>query len=373
MNSKFKEYLEKEFKNIKTIEQLPNWIKKQNVNYGLIFAEKNIYSSNFPTFITDTELHINILDESSKKFKAKLNILTKKIDSILLENHINDPNFAGFKYNTDIINKNSIIKNSPVYDIYLEIKCSLVELIFEKKSICPSKDLEDEVKKALENKNPYKELIKVFDVYGHFLPQKIVMGHKLYRKSHLLVNHENNNSIISIQQVEWETLHDFKISKFEELIKHWESYLEKYDFDTKYFISLDGETVMRDKLEKWVEFCLEGNIYPLQIINWCDLYPLYEIFDNPLREDIESILGVDYSKIKEKVLMTGAIPTEKDINYYRVNFFPDSDNHLESNNYQIFGKLIKKDGMPIDKVAVTFKSLNVYGFSAIIESFGIVK
>ncbi|CAG8684153.1 16812_t:CDS:1, partial [Dentiscutata erythropus] len=112
-----------------------------------------------------------------------------------------------------------------------------------------------------------------------------------------------------------------------------------------------------------------GNIYPLQIINWCDLCPLYEIFDNPLRKDVESILGIDCYDVKEKVLMTGIVPIEKDIDYYRINFFPDGTNHLKSNNYQIFGNLIKTDGKPVDKVIVDFKSTNVYGFSAIIETF----
>ncbi|KAF0485061.1 HCP-like protein [Gigaspora margarita] len=373
MNNKFREFLEKEFKNIKTIEQLQKWNKKQNVNCGFVFTENKICPSYSPTFSTDTKVNINILSESSRKFKAKLNVLTKKIDSILLENHIDDPNFAESTRNNWIVDdKNSLIENSSVNNIYLEIQCPLVELIFEKKTVHPIKDLKDEVEKALENENPYRELMNVFNTYGHLLPQKVIIGHKLYRKSYLFMNHENNNSVESIQ-IEWKTLNDFKMSKFEEIMKRWESYIEAYDFDTNYFVSLDGEIVMRDKLEMWIDFCLEGNIYPLQIINWCDLYPLYEIFDSPLRKNIEFILGEDVSDIKEKVLMTGALATEKDVNYYRVNFFPNDDNQLESNNYQIFGKLIKRDGNPIDEVIVTFKSKNIYGFSAIIENFGIIK
>ncbi|CAG8450185.1 8094_t:CDS:2 [Gigaspora rosea] len=345
MNNKFREFLEKEFKNIKTIEQLQKWNKQQNVNCGFVFTEK----------------------------KSTHHIPLHLIDSILLENHIDDPNFAeSTRTNWIVGDKNSLIENSSVNNIYLEIQCPLVELFFEKKTVHPFKDLKDEVEEALESKNPYKELMNVFNTYGHLLPQKVIIGHKLYRKSYLFMNHENHNSVENIQ-IEWKALNDFKMSKFEDIMKHWESYIEAYDFDTNYFVSLDGEIVMRDKLEMWIDFCLEGNIYPLQIISWCDLYPLYEIFDYPLRKDIELILGVDASVIKEKVLMTGALATEKDINYYRVNFFPNGDNQLESNNYQILGKLIKRDGTPIDEVVVTFKSKNIYGFSAIIENFGTTK
>ncbi|CAG8756723.1 1215_t:CDS:1, partial [Dentiscutata erythropus] len=76
-------------------------------------------------------------------------------------------------------------------------------MFFDKMTVRPSKDLKDEVERAMVNENLDKELMKVFNTCGHFLPRKIVIGHKLYRKSNLLANHENNNQIAIIQQAEW--------------------------------------------------------------------------------------------------------------------------------------------------------------------------
>ncbi|CAG8716388.1 13662_t:CDS:2, partial [Cetraspora pellucida] len=131
-----------------------------------------------------------------------------------------------------------------------------------------------------------------------------------------------------------------------------------------------GDVIMREELKEWMEECLIGD-NPLQIISWNELYPLYDIFDETLCKKVKSTLGIDEqtenSGIREKVLMTGAIPIEVSEYYYRVNF----SSKLNSINYQIFGKLMTEDGNPIDKAIVKFEYMDIHGFSVRIKNFNL--
>ncbi|CAG8819337.1 21782_t:CDS:2, partial [Gigaspora rosea] len=109
-----------------------------------------------------------------------------------------------------------------------------------------------------------------------------------------------------------------------------------------------------------------------------ELYPLYEIFDLSLRQEvvsalqIESILEIDNqaefikrNNIKERVLMEGIVPIKDPPYSYSVKF----PFYLKSNNYQIFGKLITHDGKPIDEVIIKFEFMDIYGFLIFMENY----
>ncbi|CAG8446152.1 28259_t:CDS:2 [Dentiscutata erythropus] len=164
-----------------------------------------------------------------------------------------------------------------------------------------------------------------------------------------------------------------KFYKLDNILNKWECYITPHDFDATYLISVDGETIMRNELDMWIAGWLKNSLDSLQVINWKELYPLYEIFDESLQKKIKSILGIDdIAKtfgVKEKVLITGVIPIEECAYQYRVKF----PVNFKSNNYQIFGKLVKSDGEPISEAVIKFKSTNKYGFSANIENFEITE
>ncbi|CAG8821077.1 12993_t:CDS:2, partial [Gigaspora rosea] len=149
----------------------------------------------------------------------------------------------------------------------------------------------------------------------------------------------------------------------------WEKCVDLYGFDSSYFVSVDDKIIMKDEIEKWMESC---NYDSLQIISWNELYPIYEIFEEPLCREIKPILGINYQpgsfNIKEKVLLSGIIPVNKPPFSYRVNF-PVC---FKSNNYQIFGKLLNQNGESIDKVVIKFKSMDIYGFYAFVENFSTI-
>ncbi|RIB24331.1 hypothetical protein C2G38_693631 [Gigaspora rosea] len=125
---------------------------------------------------------------------------------------------------------------------------------------------------------------------------------------------------------------------------------------------------MKDDIEKWIKSCTKSYCNSLNSISWHELYPLYEMFEKDLRQKVKSVLGInDQSEnfTREKVLMTGSILIEDSAYYYRVTF----PTILNSNKFQIFGKLMTKDGTPIDKTVVKFKSMDIRGFSTKVENF----
>ncbi|KAF0550649.1 hypothetical protein F8M41_024134 [Gigaspora margarita] len=89
----------------------------------------------------------------------KLMFPTKQKDSFFLTNNINSDHVS---WVLDI-DKTPLNDESPVNVAYLEIKCSKAELIFDKESMKPSESLNKAVTSALEDKNPYHELTKIFN------------------------------------------------------------------------------------------------------------------------------------------------------------------------------------------------------------------
>ncbi|CAG8518056.1 33977_t:CDS:2, partial [Racocetra persica] len=354
-------------------DQPSSFVKDQNLienlSHGLIIDIKKIQPSDSSAFIFEDD-EPKIIELQARKFEAKLASSSKYKDSFLLENHIDQSTIGSEDLNW-IGGTNPLNNESLVNDIYIEVQNPRIELVFKKESIKPTKNLKDKIKSALDHHNPYRELMKVFRDYGHLIPERVILGHKLYIMSHLIADASDewttNNKLDPISD-EWMTSEDFE-TKCVEFFNQWKTHMEQHYFDSSYLISIDGDIVMVKNIKTWVNNCLKGGNNFLQVISWKGLYPLYEIFENPLRKEIKLILGNDEqtinSGIKEKVLMTGIIQTQNSITYYRVNF----SNHLESNEYKIFGKLMTHDGIPNDNYVVKFKSMNMYGFSAIIESF----
>ncbi|KAF0561624.1 hsp70 family protein [Gigaspora margarita] len=300
-------------------------------------------------------------NSSSGKFRARLVISSERKDSFLLENHIEPSALSEI---TTKYAKNLFDDGSSVNDIYLEIQYSQTEIIIERETIKPSKALIDKVTEALSNNNPYHELVEVFRSYGYFVPKEVFFGNKLYRMTCLIANEKSLEP--TIKTTEWTK--NFTKDIYDDILSQWETLIKPHSIDETYLVSINGNIIMKDDIEKWVKSCSRSYCNSLKPISWCELYPLYEIFEKDLRQKVKSVLGIyDQSEsfIKEKVLMTGSILIEDGAYYYRVTF----PTILNSNKYQIFGKLMTKDGRLIDETVVKFKSMDIRGFSAKIENF----
>ncbi|CAG8637079.1 8446_t:CDS:2, partial [Dentiscutata erythropus] len=346
-------------------------INSLKINHGLIISAEGVHPSNFSAYSYSSFSLPKVRKLNTRSFQSMLKFSTKQRDSFLFENHID--HHAINLINCDWISANStenpLTNESLVNDICLKIQCSKFELIIEKETIKPSKELIAKTKEALKHYNPYNELMTVFEIYGKFLPKKVILGHKIYRLTCLIVD----ESQPEVNFKEGERSADFMTEEYNDILNQWEKCIGSYGFDSSYFVSIDDKLIMKDQLEKWVESCSESDYDSLQIISWNELYPIYEIFEEPLCHEIKSILGIIYQperfNVREKVLFSGIIPVNVPTFSYRVNF-PIC---FKSNDYQIFGKLVNQNGKPIDKVFIKFKSMDVYGFYAFVENFNVIE
>ncbi|RIB14927.1 hypothetical protein C2G38_2321061 [Gigaspora rosea] len=332
-----------------------------NFNRGLIINARGIQFSDFLSYSLNSEPEIIPLKDAT--FEAALVFSTTTKDTFLLKNHIDD---LGYARQIPLINetisllKNSSINESPANDVYLKIQNLQSILIIDKEMMKPSGELVTKVKDALKHHDPYHELMEVFRIYGHLLPKKVALGHKIYRLTCLTID-ENSLMKPSIRKTRW-TTRDFSESELYTFLNQWDEYMSTHSsFDLSYLVTIDNGLIMRSNLKDWIKSCL-SNPDSLQIISWIELYPLYEIFDLPLRLEIESILGRN-GQPNVKVLMKGTIPIMNSPFRYRVNF----PVRFKSNEYQVFGKVITNDGESNEKVIIKFKSMDICGFLVFIE------
>ncbi|CAG8522028.1 13721_t:CDS:2, partial [Dentiscutata heterogama] len=337
----------------------------QILSHGLLINKRGIQLADLP--ICDFEIQTETIEKS----QIKLMFSTKRLDSFLLKNHI-DPSVINSEHDNwifdTVFNENFLPENLPVY---IGILCSRAELVFENKKIKPSDELNNAMKQALKHNNPYHEIINVFKDYGYFLPKKVILGHKLYRITYLIAR-EDSPLEPHFLRSEWTHFNDSTLFEHNDILDQWEDLIKLHNFDTSFLTSINGEDVMKDRLKDWAASCLKSDLNSLQIISWEKLYPLYEIFDEPLNKEIKFILGSDDQTkkfgVKERVLLAGEIPIKNSTYHYRVKY----SDHLNSSNYKIFGKLVTQDYKQIN-VAIKFQSMNRFGFTIIIENLDLAE
>ncbi|KAF0541508.1 TPR-like protein [Gigaspora margarita] len=250
--------------------------------------------------------------------------------------------------------KNLFNNNWSFNNFYFEADFPLVELNFERKTIKLTTDIKIAIDNALNSERPFKELIKVFNTFGYLLSLKIILGQKL-RRSCIL---QKELDLVD-QQLEFEENYSSELDK---LFILWK---DQYGFDEEYLMSINGKVVRKNDIEKWLNEHLKQDLKLLRIIGQSELVPLYELFEEPVRGNIKSILGIDNLP---KILMTGVVQMIKNVEYYNVDF----PSHLESSNYHIFAKVTRSNKSSfdvIDKAVVKIRSSNRTGFLAIIEKF----
>ncbi|CAG8549490.1 951_t:CDS:2 [Dentiscutata heterogama] len=184
----------------------------------------------------------------ANSFEATLKFSTKQRDSFLFKNHI-DHRALNLKH-CDWISANStenlLTIESPVKDVCLKIQCSQFELIVEKETIKPSKEIVAKVKDALSHYNPYNELMSVFEIYGKFLPKRVILGHKIYRVTCLIVDESLPD--FKFKEGEWSSF-DFMAKEYNDILSKWEKCMGLYGFDSSYFVSIDDKLIMKDQLD----------------------------------------------------------------------------------------------------------------------------
>ncbi|RIB00725.1 hypothetical protein C2G38_1120588 [Gigaspora rosea] len=322
----------------------------QVFNRGLLINKQGIQHANRIASDFQAQPKITEFDDLTKRSQVELVFSTKPKDAFLLKNHV-DPRTVDSKYDNWIFDIDD--KSLPVY---LAVLCPHAELVFEK--IKPSEELNDLIKDSLESNNPYEKLMDLFKSHGYFLYEKVIFGYKLSKICYLIAKNGQESYTKYINFNDFTTRND--------ILNEWENLIRPY-FDVSYLTLINGNTVKKDNLQEWVLNLKSDG--PLQVID-LKLFPLYQILDRSLQDEIEFILGVDDQtkmfKVKERVLITGTVSINASTNYYRVRF-PET---LKSSNYKIFGKLLSQNN-PINSAVIKFQSTSISGFSVIIENFNI--
>jgi hypothetical protein len=100
------------------------------------------------------------------------------------------------------------------------------------------------------------------------------------------------------------------------------------------------------------------------LINKPKLIPLYEIFDEELKKQIQNLAGDE-----QMILMTGVTRLKSNKSrYYRVKF----NNDLTSDDYQVIGSVIMNNKR-FEGLNVKFQMMSISGFSIILEEYKCLK
>ncbi|CAG8486147.1 23668_t:CDS:2 [Cetraspora pellucida] len=332
-------------------DEIEDFIKKQflvkdkKLNHGLIISDRGINSRY--EFEPRLEIKINPINSDTRKFYINLVPIKTQRDTLLKYNI--KPSTISSEYFQLVSNQ---LVNRPPNDVYLEIQYPRWELVFKTKEMkLPEKFIRD-IKDSLNSCNPYHKLIQKFGNYGHFVPKKVILGHKLHRMSCL----QNDATLAGEQRIK--TSEYFITDEFKELWDRWCNSIH-VNLNQSYLLSMNSNIFKREELIKWAESCLNDN-NDMQIISW-ELYPLYELLDDNLKRSVNAIFGMDNIKVKNKVLMSGVISIT-DSFYYFIKF----PYKLNTENYQIFGKLVAQDGKPLNTV-IKFKALTPHSFAVFID------
>ncbi|CAG8735637.1 12743_t:CDS:2, partial [Dentiscutata erythropus] len=143
---------------------------------------------------------LNMLGNS---FQITSKFSTKQKDSFLFKKHI-DLSAVNLKH-CDWISVNPIenpLTNEPLV-----------------KDIKPSKEMVAKIKEALNHYNPYNELMAIFETYGKFLPRKFILGRKIHRVTHLIVNESHSDPNFK----EGEQFTNFMTEKYHNILSQWEN------------------------------------------------------------------------------------------------------------------------------------------------------
>ncbi|KAF0553681.1 hsp70 family protein [Gigaspora margarita] len=331
-------------------------VKNKKLNHGLIINDRGI--SPKYEFKAQFKISINSINQNAKNFHINLRPVKTQRDTLLKFNI--EPSAIGFEHFQFI---SSQLTNKSVNDVYLEIKYPLLELIFEKEDIILPENLIKNIKDALESHNPYHKLMQIFTMYGHFVPKKVTLGHKLHKMSCL----KGDGDLTKEEKVE--TNEYFGTNEFKELWYQWNKLIVNYfgndlDCDEPYLTSMDSKIFEKKDIKDWTSR-LSNNINHLHIISWDELYCLYELLDDNLKQKVKTIFGIndptESKGVKEKVLMSGVIAI-KSSSYYYVEL----PHKLNNGNYQIFGRLVTQDGKTINAI-IKFKYMTNHSFIVFTE------
>ncbi|KAF0501370.1 kinase-like protein [Gigaspora margarita] len=251
-----------------------------------------------------------------------------------------------------------IFDNQPSSEIQCSIISEKIELTINNDMIKPSENLTKAVDAAINSNFPFNNLKCVFDKFGQFWPQKIILGWAVSKTCSAVSKNERINDRISLNVKD-------KHVKIMEKLEEWSRSIE--NLETSFFLNYNGKVLKPHDIYEnitWDQSELDFNQYherysQLQIVRREDLIPLYKILSQPLQNDIEKITSDQYH-----IVMTGITKIKRE-NQAHVNI--RFEQPIQDSDYEIFGHLIDNE-QRIANVMVRFSFATQYGCRAIIHN-----
>ncbi|CAG8543249.1 32951_t:CDS:2, partial [Racocetra persica] len=308
-------------------------IQQNNIKHGLEIALE---------FLGIPELYL--LDKSYMYLRRPSN----KQDAFTLANQIkiDDINVKEIPFLTE-----SLTSFHPIFDNEHksnEVHCSIVsekiKLAFGIDKLKPSQMFLEAVDEAFNSDYPFRSLKSVFDKFGYFCPQSIILG-RTFSKTY------NNIQLIKDEYVDFDMNED-ESKIVEKTLEEWNKSVKI--LNTALFLDFNGDIVKSNEI-----YSLLKNLDEKQ--NWNivmqDLIPLYKILPKVKQKNIESIVSNNYH-----IVMTGTTIIRSNQTYINIQF----ENPLHDNNYEMFGCLVV-DEQKVSVVMIRFNLANQYGCRATIH------
>ncbi|CAB5383744.1 unnamed protein product [Rhizophagus irregularis] len=313
---------------------LVSWIKDSqlfqgllvNKNYKIINSRKIVCN-----FIKIPE--INLID---KFYLDVIKPITKLEQRLISHDIFSIKDLSSFPF---IRSQSSNVKDYEGYN-HILVKYKKYEILLNTDYVKPTKEFEQVIEEALNSMKPLKALQDIFNEYGHLFPQRIVLGKCLknvvpnpFSSNAFGIATNDVNEIINL-------LNNLNISSL---------------------LTQKGKIIEKNDLHNWIQ----NTDNHLEIIEFDNNIPLYEILKVEQQEKIDDILGNNSS-----VIMTG-ITDLKDLNnnnvehYKRINL----NTSLESDDYEVFGSIISENNSKLEELEfyVNFALYDFNGFYAIIK------
>ncbi|CAB4376498.1 unnamed protein product [Rhizophagus irregularis] len=312
-------------------DNLMSWANDFNLFQGLIINNNDEIeiSKKIPVDIIKIP-KVNLTNTSYMKIIKP----SSKLELALISNNIfsikNLSNFPFIKKNSD--------KSYEGYNHVL-VKYEKYEILLNTDIIKPTKEFEQVIEEALNSMKPVKALQDVFNEYGHLFPRRIILG--------ILLKNISSNISSSI------TLDDIiDVNKILESL---------YNLNISYLLTQKGRVIEGNDLINW-NINTNNN---LEIIEFGDFIPLYQILNEEKRNKIDKIL----EKFNNyNIIMTGMTKLEdldnKNVEHYKRI---DLGSSLEDKDYEVFGSIISESNSKLEEIYVNFGLYDLNGFYAIIK------
>jgi hypothetical protein len=225
---------------------------------------------------------------------------------------------------------------------YILVKFECYEILLDEDNVKPTKILEQVIEKALDSMKPLENLQQIFDEYGHLFSRRIILGQSL----RIILPHSSSNNT-------FENVGD--VNGILKLLN---------DLNVSYLFTQKGENIKKHDLPNWIKDTNDN----LEIIEFDEIIPLYNILTVEQQKMINDILNVFIDPEKSRIIMTGTTDL-KDLDNDNVIHYKciDVDTSLENDNYEVFGSIVSENNVKLDNVCVNFGLYDFNGFYAIIK------